>query len=135
MITKFNKYLITESPDNIKDEKGYEHWYEHDEARPFFVKVNSNHTKVTDVYIGKNATCHSEMKGFSTIVGKSYPGRIFIYNKLISFWVYPNEILFDSIIENLEEQLETTRELENQEEKRNKVDFALWKKAPLVAKA
>jgi cysteinyl-tRNA synthetase len=31
---------------------------------------------------------------------------------------------------NLEEQLDTTRELENQEEKKNKVDFALWKKAP-----
>lgn len=32
---------------------------------------------------------------------------------------------------NIEEQLDTTRELENQEEKRNKVDFALWKKAPI----
>ncbi len=31
---------------------------------------------------------------------------------------------------NIEEQLETTRDLENQEEKKNKVDFALWKKAP-----
>jgi cysteinyl-tRNA synthetase len=31
---------------------------------------------------------------------------------------------------NLEEQLDTTRELENQEEKKNKVDFALWKNAP-----
>jgi cysteinyl-tRNA synthetase len=30
----------------------------------------------------------------------------------------------------LEDMLETTRELEGQEEKRNKVDFALWKKAP-----
>ncbi len=30
----------------------------------------------------------------------------------------------------LEDMLETTRELENQGEKRNKVDFALWKKAP-----
>ncbi len=30
----------------------------------------------------------------------------------------------------LDEQLETTRELENQEEKRNKADFALWKNAP-----
>ncbi len=30
----------------------------------------------------------------------------------------------------LEEMLETTRTLENQEEKRNKADFALWKKAP-----
>lgn len=31
---------------------------------------------------------------------------------------------------NLEDQLDTTRELENQEEKRNKNDFALWKAAP-----
>ena len=31
---------------------------------------------------------------------------------------------------NIEEQLETTRDLENQEEKKNKVDFALWKKVP-----
>jgi cysteinyl-tRNA synthetase len=30
----------------------------------------------------------------------------------------------------LDDQLETTRELENQEEKRNKHDFALWKSAP-----
>jgi len=32
---------------------------------------------------------------------------------------------------NLEDQLDTTRELDNQEEKKNKVDFALWKKAPV----
>jgi len=31
---------------------------------------------------------------------------------------------------NLEEQLDTTRDLDNQDEKKNKVDFALWKKAP-----
>jgi cysteinyl-tRNA synthetase len=30
----------------------------------------------------------------------------------------------------LEDMLETTRELEGQDEKRNKADFALWKKAP-----
>jgi cysteinyl-tRNA synthetase len=30
----------------------------------------------------------------------------------------------------LDEQIESTRELDNQEEKRNKSDFALWKKAP-----
>ncbi len=30
----------------------------------------------------------------------------------------------------LDEQEDTTRELDNQEEKRNKADFALWKKAP-----
>ena len=32
---------------------------------------------------------------------------------------------------NLEDQLDTTRELDNQDEKQNKSDFALWKKAPL----
>lgn len=31
---------------------------------------------------------------------------------------------------NLDEQLDTTRDLSNQDEKRNKSDFALWKKAP-----
>lgn len=31
---------------------------------------------------------------------------------------------------NLEDQLDTTRELDNQEEKRNRADFALWKNAP-----
>jgi cysteinyl-tRNA synthetase len=31
---------------------------------------------------------------------------------------------------NLEDQLDTTRELDNQEEKRNRSDFALWKNAP-----
>lgn len=31
---------------------------------------------------------------------------------------------------NLEDQLDTTRELDNQDEKRNKNDFALWKNAP-----
>jgi cysteinyl-tRNA synthetase len=30
----------------------------------------------------------------------------------------------------LDEQIDSTRELDNQEEKRNKADFALWKKAP-----
>ena len=31
---------------------------------------------------------------------------------------------------SLDDQLDTTRELDNQEEKRNKADFALWKNAP-----
>ena len=31
---------------------------------------------------------------------------------------------------NIEDQLETTRDLDNQDEKRNKNDFALWKNAP-----
>lgn len=31
---------------------------------------------------------------------------------------------------NLDDQMDTTRELDNQDEKRNKADFALWKNAP-----
>lgn len=40
---------------------------------------------------------------------------------------YPYGKLSGRIVEDL---LETTRELDGQEEKRNKIDFALWKKAP-----
>ncbi len=49
------------------------------------------------------------------------------YNEVYSKKNQPYGILSGR---NLEEQLDTTRELENQEEKKNKVDFALWKKAP-----
>lgn len=41
---------------------------------------------------------------------------------------YPYGKLSGRILDDL---LETTRELDGQEEKRNKVDFALWKKAPV----
>lgn len=40
---------------------------------------------------------------------------------------YPYGKLSGRVVEEL---LETTRELEGQDEKRNKIDFALWKKAP-----
>ena len=49
------------------------------------------------------------------------------YNEVYSKKNQPYGILSGR---NIEEQLETTRDLENQEEKKNKVDFALWKKAP-----
>jgi cysteinyl-tRNA synthetase len=49
------------------------------------------------------------------------------YNKEFSAKGLPYGILSGR---NLDEMLESTRELENQEEKRNKADFALWKNAP-----
>jgi cysteinyl-tRNA synthetase len=49
------------------------------------------------------------------------------YNEVYSKKNQPYGILSGR---NIEEQLESTRDLENQEEKKNKVDFALWKKAP-----
>jgi cysteinyl-tRNA synthetase len=48
------------------------------------------------------------------------------YNKDFSVKEIPYGILSGRV---LEEMLETTRELDNQEEKRNKADFALWKNA------
>jgi cysteinyl-tRNA synthetase len=48
------------------------------------------------------------------------------YNKDFSTKEIPYGILSGRV---LEEMLETTRELDNQEEKRNKADFALWKNA------
>jgi len=49
------------------------------------------------------------------------------YNADFSLKGMPYGILSGRV---LEEMLETTRELDNQEEKRNKTDFALWKNAP-----
>jgi cysteinyl-tRNA synthetase len=49
------------------------------------------------------------------------------YNRDFSTKGMPYGILSGRV---LEEMLETTRELDNQEEKRNKADFALWKSAP-----
>ena len=49
------------------------------------------------------------------------------YNNHFSAEGYPYGILSGRV---LEEMLETTRELDNQDEKRNKSDFALWKNAP-----
>jgi len=49
------------------------------------------------------------------------------YNDVYSKKGLPYGMLSGRILEDM---LETTRELDNQEEKRNKADFALWKKAP-----
>lgn len=49
------------------------------------------------------------------------------YNEDFSKQGLPYGILSGRVLEDM---LETTRELDNQEEKRNKADFALWKNAP-----
>lgn len=49
------------------------------------------------------------------------------YNTDFSIKGQPYGVLSGRI---LDDQLDTTRELDNQDEKRNKSDFALWKKAP-----
>lgn len=49
------------------------------------------------------------------------------YNDVYSHQALPYGILSGRVLEDM---LESTRNLDNQEEKRNKVDFALWKSAP-----
>lgn len=49
------------------------------------------------------------------------------YNTVFSALGHPYGMLSGRVLDDM---LETTRELDNQEEKRNKADFALWKNAP-----
>lgn len=65
--------------------------------------------------------------GYAYVVNGSVYFDVEKYNRDFSKKGLPYGILSGR---NLDEMLETTRDLENQEEKRNKADFALWKNAP-----
>lgn len=65
--------------------------------------------------------------GYAYVVNGSVYFNVQKYNEDYSKKGLPYGILSGRV---LEEMIETTRELENQEEKHNKADFALWKKAP-----
>ena len=106
MITKFNNFnLITENPDHIVDEFGVYHDFKDKDAIPFFIQVNDNHTSVKKIYFGKRGKTHSEIKRSAILNDKCYPGRVFLESKIIVFWVYPNDILFNSIINAIENEL------------------------------
>src|SRR4051794_16751494 len=65
--------------------------------------------------------------GFAYVVNGSVYFDVKKYDEVFAQRGLPYGILSGRV---LEEMLETTRELDNQEEKRNKTDFALWKNAP-----
>jgi len=65
--------------------------------------------------------------GYAYVANGSVYFDVMKYNKDFGPKGMPYGILSGRVLEEL---LETTRELENQEEKRNLADFALWKNAP-----
>ena len=104
--TKFSNYeIITESPDSIPnyEEDVTLRWTDED-ALPFFVDVNSNHTIVENVYIGSYSVMHKDILDFYE--NRAYAGRLWDDSKVISFWIYPNKDLFKQIINLLEEELD-----------------------------
>ena len=66
--------------------------------------------------------------GYAYVVNGSVYFDVDKYNEEFAKKGIPYGILSGRV---LDEMLETTRTLDNQEEKRNKADFALWKKAPV----
>lgn len=65
--------------------------------------------------------------GYAYVVNGSVYFDVEKYNEHFSLEGKPYGMLSGRILEDM---LETTRELDNQEEKKNKNDFALWKNAP-----
>jgi hypothetical protein len=103
MITKFENYL-KESPDTVEVE-GYDDLrYYDDDAVAFACKTNEDQTELKKLEIGDEGQMHSD-SGLGDSDDWSYPGRLWLNSKLITFWVYPNDVLFRQIIKKLEEKL------------------------------
>lgn len=101
MIIKYKNFLITESPDLLYTKTG-KHEVTDNDAIAFFSEVNNNHTEATIVYVGNSGESHAKV-GYAE--GRVYPGRLWLNDKLISFWVYPNPQLFKTIMITLEKKL------------------------------
>lgn len=97
MITNFNDFnLITENPDNIifNNKKLI---YTDLDAVPFaWTFINNN----IAVYTGYNGARHDD-----SLSGFQYSGRLWLNNKIITFWSYPDEKTFIELIKKLEKIL------------------------------
>ena len=67
--------------------------------------VNNDQSELKRIKIGCRGEMHSSA-GLTIHAVWSYPGRLWLNSKIISFWVYPNDILFKQIIIELEKELE-----------------------------
>ena len=75
--------------------------------KPFFFKVNKDHTKVEKLYTANQRKMHSDINFDCRSNERSYPCRLWLDKKIMSFWVYPNEVLFIDIIHEIEKKLKT----------------------------
>jgi hypothetical protein len=105
MITKFDKFnLIKETPDTLNYDGDSYSFYNRD-AYAFYIDVNQDHTKVKKLYIEQGKT-HGDFSDYSdSTIERAYAGRLWVNIKVITFWVYPNEILFKDIIKHIEDKL------------------------------
>jgi len=101
MIIKFEDYLIKESPDHLSNYNGRDYLgVSADDAVGFFIDPTKDHTKVRKLYTTGSGEYHSSLGEY-----RAYPGRLWKDSKVITFWVYPNPILFKAICQRLERRL------------------------------
>jgi len=103
-IKKFEKFLITENPDYVKltNDKSVST----SGGQPFaFEPINYDGEENKTVALGNLGEYHGSLTGTGRNDGGSYPGRIWIKDKVISFWVYPKESEFRKYITMLEDRI------------------------------
>lgn len=105
MVKKFKEFkLLKENPSYVRNESGNKLCTMDDkDSKPFYCDVNDNHTNIIKVYFGEFVGSHYNTG--SEIDNPTYPGRLWTKRKVISFWVYPNIMLFQSIIKKIENEL------------------------------
>lgn len=95
---------ITESPDNVLLPSGERIRCEQNDAYPFIVDAENPE----NVFVGNAAHYHGSFEGDIRRMGISigYKGRIWLDNKIITFWDYPNDFNeLKTILEALENAL------------------------------
>ena len=108
MITKFEKYqLITEDPDYISIDDNNYYRATSQNARPFGLDEKTN-----KLIIGMPGTYHYnndidiELSEIDKPLNEAiFCGRIWVKDKILTFWIFPEIDLFKTIIKKLETQL------------------------------